>query len=286
MLHAMEGETRMETTDGGNRPVGADGSRTNALQHGLTATKCLPKILHPGRLAELVASLQAEYRPHMVTEELLVREAARHAAMLEITEVAEPAVMRTAAQALAQLASSEHTADAEDLQLAAAITTEPLDRAARYRRGHEKALHQALEKLRNLQVAGAAPHPEPAPDWTAQFMTTAGCEAYLQRRFLSAGWRCPRCQRQHGHWLRTRQRWECAECGAQIGLRHGTVFEHSRLPLTSWFLAIRAFAGHTSITARELMQLTDIRRREPCKQCAGGSSTPSTKTTSPRGWQA
>ena len=154
----------------------------------------------------------------------------------------------------------EQAVPIEDLQLAAAVTAEPLDRAARYRRGHEKALHQALEKLRNLQPAGTTACPDPPPDWTEKLATTVGCEAYLQQRFSAAGWRCPRCRRQQGHWLPTRKRWECAHCGAQIGLRHGTILERSQLPLTSWFVAIRAFAGRTSITARELMNLTGIQR--------------------------
>ncbi len=90
----------------------------------------------------------------MLTEELLVQEIARHAAVLEVTEVAEPAVWRTAAQLISQGTQpiSGQSAPVDDMQLAAAITTEPLDREARYRRGHEKALHQAIDKLRNLQA--------------------------------------------------------------------------------------------------------------------------------------
>jgi transposase-like protein len=254
----------MEATDGSNsQQCAAEEPRANALEHGLTATTCLPKILRrPGRLQEIVESLWAEHRPQTITEELLIAEIARHAAVLEVTEVAEPAVWRTAAQSVFQLTQPipGQSPSPDDMQLAAAITTEPLDRAARYRRGHEKALHQAIDKLRNLQAAGATARPDPAPDWTAKFATEAECEGYLQKRFLAAKWRCPRCREARGHWLSTRQRWQCADCGAQIGLRHGTVFKHSQLPLTGWFLAIRAFASRTTITARELMSLTGIER--------------------------
>ncbi|MFZ1009601.1 MAG: IS1595 family transposase [Candidatus Sulfotelmatobacter sp.] len=250
----------METTDGNSEQSGAVGPRANALQHGLTATTLLPSILRAGRLDEIDAELQAEYCPQTVTEELLVREIARHAAALEITEQAEPAVMRTAALAFSQVASLEQAAPLEDLRLTAAVTAEPLDRAARYRRTHEKALHQALDKLRLWQTAGPATRPDPAPDWTEKFTSETGCEAYLHQRFSSNNWHCPQCRQKRGHWLSTRRRWECSHCGAQIGLRHGTVFEHSQLPLAGWFLGIRAFAGRTAITARELMALTGIER--------------------------
>jgi transposase-like protein len=92
------------------------------------------------------------------------------------------------------------------------------------------------------------------------FSTTADCESYLRARFSSPRWRCPRCRESGGHWLPVRKRWECARCRAQIGLRHGTVFEHSPLPLTVWFCAIRTFAGDTAICAHALMSPTGIRR--------------------------
>ena len=40
-----------------------------------------------------------------------------------------------------------------DLVLSTAITAEPLDRVARYRRGHERGLHLALDKLQAYQAA-------------------------------------------------------------------------------------------------------------------------------------
>ncbi len=95
---------------------------------------------------------------------------------------------------------------------------------------------------------------------TESFTTESGCEAYLKRRFSAAKWQCPQCREPKGHWLCTRQRWECGHCGAQIGLRYGTVFERSRLPLTIWFLAIRAFAARTSITSSELLAFIGLAR--------------------------
>jgi hypothetical protein len=232
----------------------------NALKHGLTAAKCLPRVLQPGRLAEIEAALRAEYRPRTISEEILIREIARHAAALEVTEAAEPAVLRVAAQGLSQFAPLSQAGPHAELQLATAITTEPLDRVARYRRGHEKALHQAIDKLRGLQAARAAQRPEPTPKSATAFATETDCETYLQARFLASDWSCPKCGGRHGCWLTRRKLWQCGTCDAQIGLRDGTVFARSPLPLTTWFLAIRTFAANTSISARGLMAITGLTR--------------------------
>lgn len=232
----------------------------NALRHGLTAAKWLPRILQPGRLDEIRAELKVEFQPQTMTEELMVQEIARHAAALEVSEQAEPAVLRTAAQGISTFADLSLAAPDDDLLLATAITTEPLDRAARYRRGHEKALHQAIDKLRGLQSTRAAQRPDTTPDAVTEFTMVEDCQAYLQSRFSAGGWRCPRCGGRQGCWLERRKAWECGRCRVQYGLRYGTVFARSALPLTTWFLAIRAFAGCTSITARELMAITRITR--------------------------
>jgi hypothetical protein len=104
-------------------------------------------------VAALVARLRAEYRPRSLTEELYVREIARHAAALETVERAEPALLRTAASAVGPLAGNMTDVSRDDLLLSTAITTEPLERVARYRRGHERGLHLAVDKLRACQAA-------------------------------------------------------------------------------------------------------------------------------------
>jgi hypothetical protein len=47
----------------------------------------------------------------------------------------------------------------------------------------------------------------------------------------------------------------------QLSLRYGTVFEHSAITLPIWFSAIRRYAAAPSITIREMMKLTGLRRR-------------------------
>jgi transposase-like protein len=232
--------------------------RANALKHGLTATTLLSRVVQAERLDQWVADLRAEYRRRTITEELLIREIARHASALEITEQAEPAVMRQAMFAIEQLVIADDP-QTEDHRLAVAVTGETLDRCARYRRAHEKALHQALDKLRLFRAAATSPAPgaEGAVD---HFASTEACELYLRRHLLTANWRCPACESEQGHWLQRRKVWECARCAKQTGLRFGTVFEHSPLPLTTWFSAIRIYASQTDVRAEDLAEKVGIQR--------------------------
>jgi hypothetical protein len=56
--------------------------RENALQHGLTAQRLIPKILQPGRDEELKRQFRQEYSPATVAGEIYLAEAARHAGCL------------------------------------------------------------------------------------------------------------------------------------------------------------------------------------------------------------
>ncbi len=235
------------------------GSRTDARVPGSASTR-LPTVLLPARLGEILAALRAEYRPTTIVEELYIREAARHATALEIVEQAEPALLRAAALALAPVVTVASSALEADLQLATAVSTEPLDRVARYRRGHERALHYAVEKLMAYQSARFQHHTELPVDWATKFATESGCTEYLRAHFDKSLWQCPRCEHGRGNWLATRNVYECARCGSQVSVRFGTVFERSQLSLTIWFTAIRAFSAHTSISAAMLMKLTGITR--------------------------
>lgn len=69
----------------------------------------------------------------------------------------------------------------------------------------------------------------------------AQCEAALAAARWPDGWRCAHCGCSRS--FRTQNRtgrplWECILCGYQSSVTAGTVFEHTKLPLSVWFLAI------------------------------------------------
>lgn len=133
---------------------GKRASSANALKHGLTAATLLPVVVGSGRLEELRLEFLLEYAPRSATERHLVDELARHAAMLEVSERAEGAVLRQGG--LEVVPFLENAELAEDALLTAATTSERLERFTRYRRAHEKGFTTALGLLQQLRLAAAS----------------------------------------------------------------------------------------------------------------------------------
>lgn len=84
------------------------------------------------------------------------------------------------------------------------------------------------------------------------------CEAALAGARWPKGWRCAHCdgtrsfRTQNGN---GRPLWECFLCGYQSSSIVGTVFEHTKLPLSTWFLAIYLVTqSKNAISALELMR--------------------------------
>jgi transposase-like protein len=82
------------------------------------------------------------------------------------------------------------------------------------------------------------------------------CEAALIAKRWPRGFECPRCGvceartsfQRHG-----RSYWQCAGCQYQCSVLSGTLFEASKLPLTSWFLATQLLSqSKTNDSALEL----------------------------------
>ena len=62
-------------------------------------------------------------------------------------------------------------------------------------------------------------------------------EALLKLRWPT-GFKCPECGCPDYCFLKARKLYQCNKCHHQTSLISGTIFEHSKLPLTRWFLAI------------------------------------------------
>ena len=76
-------------------------------------------------------------------------------------------------------------------------------------------------------------------DFMAQFGTEAACEAHLIALRWPTGYACSRCgSTHHSESFNGRRIWECLDCRYQSSSIVGTIFEHTKLGLTQWFLAI------------------------------------------------
>lgn len=78
------------------------------------------------------------------------------------------------------------------------------------------------------------------PEFLGCFGTEAQCAQALKAARWPAGFRCPRCDNDahyvvgHG----ARRLFQCNGCRHQTSLTAGSLMEHTKLPLTIWFLAI------------------------------------------------
>ena len=78
------------------------------------------------------------------------------------------------------------------------------------------------------------------PAFFASYGTEEQCEQALETVRWPSGFRCPRCGGAKHSVFRdgVRKVFQCSDCRHQASLIAGTLFQSSKLPLTTWFLAI------------------------------------------------
>ncbi|MEI8363336.1 MAG: IS1595 family transposase, partial [Betaproteobacteria bacterium] len=77
------------------------------------------------------------------------------------------------------------------------------------------------------------------PQFLKQYGTNEQCEAALVKMRWPKGWVCPKCaSSRYASTHNGRKLWECLDCEYQCSSIAGTVFEHTKLPLSIWFLGI------------------------------------------------
>jgi transposase-like protein len=79
------------------------------------------------------------------------------------------------------------------------------------------------------------------PQFLERYGTESQCEDALVAARWPSGWRCAHCAGSRfffTHSSTGRKLWECFLCGYQSSSLVGTVFEHTKLPLRIWFLAL------------------------------------------------
>jgi len=93
------------------------------------------------------------------------------------------------------------------------------------------------------------------PEFLSHFGTEAQCAEALKRSRWPQGFHCPKWSSTQ-HYLvaqSARKFYQCGGCRLQISLTAGTLIEHTKLPLATWFLAIRLISqAKTGISALAL----------------------------------
>ncbi len=98
-------------------------------------------------------------------------------------------------------------------------------------------------------------------EFQAAFGTEARCRAVLERLRWPQGFLCPACGHAGRAWLGERRLYQCNRCKHQVSLTAGTIFHATKLPLTTWFLAI-----HLIVTAKNGISSVELGRRLGVKQ--------------------
>ena len=76
------------------------------------------------------------------------------------------------------------------------------------------------------------------PEFLEAYGTDQQCEHALFQARWPEGFQCPACGYQKSCRLRTRQVWQCIRCKHQASLTAGTLFDNTKLPLSTWYLAM------------------------------------------------
>ena len=100
------------------------------------------------------------------------------------------------------------------------------------------------------------------PEFLMSYGTEEDCRNRLSQMRWPQGFTCPKCGCNHYHTVTTRNLNQCSNCKHQCSLISGTVFEASKLPLTTWFLAIyfitQSKDGLSALRLENLVELDDV----------------------------
>ena len=94
------------------------------------------------------------------------------------------------------------------------------------------------------------------------FGTEEACRQALFEIRWREGLTCPRCGGSSFCQLKARRLFQCNRCKRQVRLTAGTVFQDSKLPLTTWFAAIYHLTqAKNGISSNELGRRLGVRQQ-------------------------
>lgn len=81
-------------------------------------------------------------------------------------------------------------------------------------------------------------YPRTFTEFDKFFGEEAACREYLSRLRWQSGFVCARCESTAGAWTTSRGYLHCRACEAETSITAGTIFQDTRNPLRTWFLAM------------------------------------------------
>ena len=97
-----------------------------------------------------------------------------------------------------------------------------------------------------------------------RFPTEDSCIDYFKDIRQQYGVNCPDCGNVTRKWLKGRKAFQCLKCGCSIPLTKGTVMEHSKLPVRTWFYTMHLMTSIKQVlSAKEVQYQLDIDQYPP-----------------------
>ena len=97
-----------------------------------------------------------------------------------------------------------------------------------------------------------------------RFPTEESCVSYFRDIRIIQGVSCPNCGVKTDKWLQGRKAFQCTKCGCSIPLTKGTVMEHSKLSLRTWFYAMHLMTSIKQVlSAKEVQHQLRIEQYPP-----------------------
>ncbi len=92
--------------------------------------------------------------------------------------------------------------------------------------------------MENISPTPGVDYPRTFDEMDDWFRTEAQCRAYIWRLCWPNGFVCERCGVAGEPWVTARGVFRCKACDGSTSLTAGTVFQDTRKPLRTWFLAM------------------------------------------------
>lgn len=89
-----------------------------------------------------------------------------------------------------------------------------------------------------------------------RFPTEEPCVSYFRDIRIIQGVSCPNCSCETDKWLQGRKSFQCKGCGCIISLTKGTVMEHSKLSLRTWF-----YAMHLMTSIKQVLSVKEVQHQ-------------------------
>lgn len=99
-------------------------------------------------------------------------------------------------------------------------------------------------------------------EFNARFPSEDACNEYLFKARFGNGLYCPHCGHSQVYSFRDGKTFKCAKCRRRFGIRTGSIFGESKLPLHKWFLAIFLLSSNKKgVSSVQLARLAGVTQK-------------------------